>query len=127
MQLDHQTQGDDVNSRKAQFTRLIKHLDYCRQQQQTITYIDLADTIGIKAPQRIHQLTELLEALMEHDQAHSQTQRAALVLSRSGTRLPADGFFSKAKALGLMPTGTAEQFHQQCLKKLFDGSAPTSA
>ncbi len=126
MQLDQQTQSGDVNRREAQFTRLIKHLDCCRQQQQTATYLDVADAVGIKAPQRIHQLTELLEALMEHDQRHSQPQRAALVVSRSGTRLPADGFFLKAKALGLMQSTTAERFHQQCLKRLFDSSATTS-
>ena len=45
MQLEQRTQSGDVNRREAQFTRLIKYLDYCRQQQQTATYLDVADAV----------------------------------------------------------------------------------
>ena len=105
----------------AQFKHLVEHLECCRQQHKTVTYLEVANAIDILAPQRIHQVTELLEALMEHDQKHDQPMRAALVVSRSGAGLPAEGFFLKAQALGLMPAVTAEEFHQQCLSRLFAG------
>ena len=109
-----------MNRSSAQLKRLADHLDYCRQQHKTVTYLEVADAIDVQAPHRIHRLTELLEALMEHDQKYQQPLRAALVVSRSGTGLPAQGFFLKAQALGLMPTVIAEEFHQQCLNHLFD-------
>ncbi len=121
--LEQHRQGDGFNRRQALFKCLVEHLDSCRQQQQTTTYLEVADAIGIQPPQRIHQLTELLEALMEHDQKQCQAQRAALVVSRSGAFLPANGFFLKAQTLGLITDASAEQFHQQCLKSLFDSSA----
>jgi hypothetical protein len=113
-------QGADLNCRSAQLKRLSQHLDYCRQQRKTATYLEVADAIDIQAPYRIHQLTELLEALMEYDQKHHQPLRAALVVSRARASLPAEGFFLKAQAQGLMTGGITVEFHQQCLSRLFD-------
>jgi hypothetical protein len=103
----------------SEFKRLVEHLDYCRQQRKTATYLEVAEAINIQAPQRIHRLSSLLESLMEYDQMHLQPQRAALVVSRSGTALPAEGFFIKAQALGLMLAANQQEFHQQCLSRLF--------
>ena len=114
-----------LNRTSAQLKRLAEHLNYCRQQRKTATYIEVADAIDIEAPQRIHRLTGLLEALMEHDHKHNQPLRAALVVSRSGTSLPGKGFFLKAQALGLTPAVSDEKFHQQCLNCLFDDSVST--
>ena len=118
-------QQADFNRTAAQFERLAEHLDHCRQQHKTVTYLEAADAIDIQPPNRIHQLADLLEALMEHDQKHHLPLRAALVVSRApkSRPLPAEGFFLKARALDLMSTVTAEAFHQQCLKRLFDGPA----
>ena len=120
-----QTEDADLNLRETQFNRLTEHLDYCRQQQKTVSYLEAADAIDVQAPRRIHQLTMLLETLMEYDQKHRQPIRAALVVSRDGAGLPAEGFFIKAQELGLMQAGAAQEFHQQCLNRLF--SSPASA
>jgi hypothetical protein len=107
-----------------QFERLARHLDDCRRQHKTVTYLEAADAIDIQPPQRIHQLTEVLEALMEHDHKHHHPLRAALVVSRGRSGLPAEGFFLKAQSLNLMPAVTAEEFHQTCLERLFDEETP---
>ena len=103
----------------ADLQRLAGYLDDCRQRRKTVTYLEVATAIDVTPPHRIHQLTELLEALMEHDQENQQPLRAALVVSRTRTGLPAEGFFIKAQALDLMLNVTAEEFHQQCLDDLF--------
>ena len=119
-------QNAQLDQSSAQLTRLTEYLDYCRQQRKTATYLEVADAIGIQPPQRIHQLTQLLETLMESDHVHHQPLRAALVVSRNRAALPGEGFFIKAQALGLMDNLSAEEFHRQCLKQLFDGPASTA-
>ncbi|MFT6408195.1 MAG: hypothetical protein ACJAQ6_001611 [Arenicella sp.] len=119
-------QDADFNCNSSQLKRLAEHLNLCRQQRKTATYLEVADAISVQAPQRIHRLTMLLEALMEHDKKHHQPLRAALVVSRSGARLPAEGFFLKAQALNLMQADTSENFHQQCLNRLFGCSATSN-
>ncbi len=69
---------------------------------QTMTYLEFADQLGLPGPQRIHQLTELLEATMAEDAAADRIPRAARVISRTRSGLPAPGFFAHAKALGIM-------------------------
>jgi hypothetical protein len=110
----------DLKKKSVQLNRLAKHLDSCCLKRETITYLDAANAIGVVAPQRIHQVTQLLEALIEHDHEMGQAIRAALVVSRTNTGLPGDGFFLKAQALGLMSGVSAPVFHQQCLNRLFD-------
>jgi hypothetical protein len=102
-----------------QFTSLIRYLDLCRQQRILVTYLEVADAIDMPVPHRIHKVTLLLEALMEHDYENDQPQHAALVVSRNRSGLPAKGFFLKAQALGLMQTANDEDFHKQCLDRLF--------
>ena len=116
---EHQTDADSKLD-SVQLKRIAEHLDYCRQQKMTITYLQVADAIDIQAPHRIHRVTQLLEALMELDQKHDQPLRAALVVSRIGAGLPGEGFFLKAQELGLMTGVVANEFHQQCLNRLFD-------
>lgn len=115
-----------MNSSSVQMRRLAEHLDHCCQQRKTVTYLEVADAINVQAPQRIHRLTELLEALMEQDQKNDQPLRAALVVSRARIGLPGKGFFLKAQALGLMPAVIPEEFHQQCLDRLFGSSAESA-
>lgn len=117
---EHRT---DTGQNLVQLKRLAEYLDDCRQRRKTVTYLEAANAISIEAPHRIHRLTELLETLMEYDHKHYQPLRAALVVSRTGVRLPADGFFLKAQSLGLSSAGIFEQFHQQCLYRLFDDPA----
>ena len=110
----------NVSHNPTQLKRLADYLDGCRQQKTTVTYLEVADAIDIQAPQRIHQVTGLLEAMMEYDQKQGQLIRAALVVSRNHTSLPGAGFFLKAQELGLMPPVKADEFHRQCLNRLFD-------
>ena len=118
--LDKLTSADQGNDAKSnQLNSLAKHLDLCRLKRVTITYLEAADAIGVLAPQRIHQVTQLLEILIERDQKADKPIRAALVVSRNRTGLPGEGFFLKAKELGLMSGNTAQEFHQYCLDSLF--------
>ena len=113
-------QDENIKPSSDQFKRLAEHLDECRAHKKTITYLEAADAIGVAAPLRIHQITQLLEKLIEHDHKLEQPIRAALVVSRDNTGLPGDGFFLKAKELGLMRDMTAENFHQHFLDRLFN-------
>ncbi len=113
-------EGADFKGRAVQLNRLAQYLDLCCRNRETITYLEAADAIAVAAPQRIHQVTQLLEALIEHDHSLGQPIRAALVVSRTKGGLPGEGFFLKARALGLMSSVSAQDFHQQCLNRLFD-------
>lgn len=107
----------------ADLKHLAEYLDCCRQQRMTATYLEVADATDVQAPHRIRRVAELLEALMEYDQKHHQPLRAALVVSKTRSGLPGKGFFLKAQALGLMSAVTAEEFHLQCLSRLFEPPA----
>ncbi len=64
---------------------------------ETVTYGELAKELGL----RMGDLTAQLEALMEEDAAEGKPFRAALLCQRlSPERLPAPGFFDKARSLG---------------------------
>lgn len=114
-------QDTDLDFLTAQCKSLAEYLEHCRQQHKTVTYLEAADAIDVRPPHRIHQLTDLLEALMNYDQKHHRPLLSALVVSsvRGGLPLPAAGFFLKAQALGLMLTATPEEFHKRCLDRLF--------
>lgn len=116
---NEERKGSGLTHSSVQLKRLAKHLDLCCIQRKTITYLEAANAIDIAAPQRIHQVTQLLEALIEHDQKLGRPIRAALVVSRNKTGLPGEGFFLKAQALGLMSGVVGEEFHQHCLNRLF--------
>ncbi|MBL0935458.1 MAG: hypothetical protein IBJ07_11995 [Rhizobiaceae bacterium] len=70
-----------------------------------ITYRDLAQTLGLSPPNTIHQLTEMLEALMVEDANEGRPFIAALVVSKAGRGLPAPGFFDCARRLGRLDEG----------------------
>ena len=63
------------------------------QNQQTITYADLADLAAIPSPYRIHQLAEFLEHLIAEDARAKLPLRAAVVISKTARAIPAEGFF----------------------------------
>lgn len=65
-----------------------------------VTYRDLALALDLPPPNTIHQLTELLEALMADDAAAGRPLMAALVVSKARRGLPAPGFFDCARRLG---------------------------
>lgn len=66
----------------------------------TVSYFDAALGIGLTPPHVIHTLTGLLEELMDEDAERGHPMIAALVVSRTGDGIPAQGFFEKASELG---------------------------
>lgn len=115
--------GLSSEQRESLLERMAAQLDQRAVQQQTLTYLELADAVAMPGPQRIHRVTRLLEILMKRDAATGRAPRSALVISRTGTALPAPGFFDYARRLGLFDGGDAAAFHQRLLDALFAGSA----
>ena len=87
-----------------------------------VSYCQAADRLGLVPPGVIGRIGAALEALMEEDAAAGRPLLAALCLSRTGSGLPARGFFDKAAALGLFagdPAGPAARaFHAGELVRL---------
>ncbi len=94
-------------------------LDRQRRRRQTLTYLQLADALAMPGPCRIHKTTRLLERLLKQDLAAGRPPRAALVVSRQGTGLPAEGFFHRAQRLGAFDGGDPVAFHAGVLAQLF--------
>lgn len=90
------------------------------QTEGEVTYRELAERLGLTAPQRIRRVTDALEALMADDVASGRPLLAALCVSQRHA-LPARGFFVTARALGVFE-GDAEgpeasAFHVQELRR----------
>jgi hypothetical protein len=104
--------------------RLRQHLIGLAQGRKLTTYGELAGRLGLKPPQTIRQLTDLLEILMAEDAKAKRPQLAAICVGRLRGNLPAPGFFLAAEALGLFegePEGSqAREFHLKELNRLFD-------
>lgn len=99
-------------------------LEEQRRRQKTLTYLQLADAVAMPGPCRIHKTTRLLERLLKQDLAAGRAPRAALVVSRQGTGLPADGFFERARRLGAFDGVDSAAFHAEVLAELFAESGP---
>lgn len=65
-----------------------------------VTYRDLALTLGLQQPTTIHQVTDVLEALMAEDGGTGRPFLAALAVSKARRGLPAPGFFDFAARVG---------------------------
>lgn len=65
-----------------------------------ITYRDLARTLQLTPPNRIHRVTEALELLMADDIKAGRPLIAAIAISQVRSGLPAPGFFDCAARLG---------------------------
>ena len=109
----HETSSDE-----AWVARLIDQLDQLQAKGQLVTYLELADLIGLSGPQRIHRLTGWLETTLARDHALGRAPRAALVVSRFRGGLPAPGFFQCAQALGMMGAESPQTFHGRVLDEL---------
>lgn len=68
-----------------------------------MTYQQVASALSLTPPRTIAQVTQSLEQLMREDAAQEKPFIAALVVSRRGEGLPAEGFFELAVALGRFP------------------------
>lgn len=81
-----------------------------------LTYQALAGALAVEPPNRIHQVTTALEALMREDAATGRPFIAALVVSKTRNGLPAPGFFDLARRLGRFdgaPTEPAMRAYHQ--------------
>lgn len=93
------TRADDTAT-CALASRMRTHLVRQAARAQSITYAMLADALEVQPPNRIHQATQALEALMAEDADNGHPFIAALVISAHRRGLPAPGFFDTAHALG---------------------------
>lgn len=95
---------------------------------QMVTYAELADAAKIPNPNRIHKLTGWLEDTMRFDHAAGRPLRAAVVISRNRSNLPAPGFFMLCDELGLYQGASSGQqaarFHQNIINDLLSNGDP---
>ncbi|MGY6554738.1 MAG: hypothetical protein ACXIUM_09470 [Wenzhouxiangella sp.] len=101
--------------------RMAKVLDEQLERRRTLTYLELADRLPMPGPQRIHRTTRLLEELTRRDLGAGRPIRAALAVSRTGSGLPAPGFFDHTQRLGLHDGSDPKRFHNALLQQLYDG------
>ena len=95
--------------------------------QELLTYLELADRVAMPGPQRIHRITRLLERLMQEDVAHGRPVRSALVVSRIGHGLPAEGFFDRARRLQILVNEDQRSFHCRQIEAVFSGAKQAQA
>lgn len=82
-----------------------------------MTYQQLAEALALRPPRTIQRVAQALEALMREDAAQGRPFIAALVISRRGEGLPAQGFFDLAVALGRFPADPTR--HAEAWRKEF--------
>ena len=73
-----------------------------------MTYQQLGEALGLKPPRTIRRVAQALETLMREDAEQGRPFIAALVVSRRGGSVPAQGFFDLAVALGRFPADTEQ-------------------
>lgn len=90
---------------------------------RAVTYAEAARALGLRPPHTIHRLALALERTMDADAAAGAPFLAAVVVSRTGTGLPAPGFFERARALGRYDGpdrgAAAAAFHREELARLY--------
>jgi hypothetical protein len=83
--------------------------------QVPVTYQALAQAMGLRPPNTIRQISEILEVLMAEDAAANRPFISALVISKGRSGLPAQGFFDCARKLGRYAGGDDQGFHRSQL------------
>ncbi|GHA93944.1 hypothetical protein GCM10007159_14530 [Modicisalibacter luteus] len=81
-----------------------------------MTYQQLAEAVGLRPPRTIQRVALALETLMHEDAAQDRPFIAALIVSRRGEGLPAQGFFDLAVTLGRFsedPAQHAEAYREE--------------
>jgi len=74
-----------------------------------MTYQQLAKALALRPPRTIQRVAQALESLMREDAQQDRPFIAALVVSRRGEGLPAQGFFDLAVKLERFPPDPAQQ------------------
>ncbi|WP_110692452.1 MoaD/ThiS family protein [Salinicola halophyticus] len=91
-------------------------LETAPRESLPLTYQQLAEALGLQPPRTIQRVAQALETLMREDAQHNRPFIAALVVSRRGEGLPAQGFFDLAAELGQFsadPAQHAEAWRQE--------------
>ena len=104
-------QSDD-NNWTAKVEQILNGL---AKRDTTITYAEIAALAMIPLPHRIDKLTRYLETTIGEAVRERKPIIAALVVSKRGTGLPADGFFDCCARHGRAPRADesrAEFFHR---------------
>ncbi|MCG7599326.1 hypothetical protein MHM84_05975 [Halomonas sp. McH1-25] len=73
-----------------------------------MTYQQLAEAVGLCPPRTIQRVARALEALMREDAEQGRPFIAALIVSRRGEGVPAQGFFDLAVELERFPADPAQ-------------------
>ncbi|WP_110707861.1 MoaD/ThiS family protein [Salinicola sp. CR57] len=95
----------DAQSLPAQVRQL---LETAPRETLPLTYQQLAEALGLRPPRTIQRVAQALESTMREDAQHGRPFIAALVVSRRGEGLPAQGFFDLAVDLGRFPADPAQ-------------------
>lgn len=95
----------DHSTLPAQARRL---LETAPREALPMTYQQLAEALGLQPPRTIQRAAQALETLMREDAQQNRPFIAALVVSRRGEELPAQGFFDLAVELGRFPADPAK-------------------
>ena len=111
-----------AEERERYLGRLAALLEQARVQRRTMTYLEVADALAMPGPRRIHKTARLIEILLKRDAEAKRPPLAALVTSRVRAGLPAEGFFDRARRLGLHDGTDPEAFHADLLAQLFEGA-----
>jgi len=114
----------DAGTQARLYSALGLLLEQLRVQRRTMTYLEVADHLAVPGPYRIHKTTRLLELLLKEDVELGVAPRAALVVSRAGSGRPAEGFFDRARRLGIWDGHDPERFHDALLNRLFEEPRP---
>ncbi|GAB4176449.1 MAG: hypothetical protein Kow0020_12360 [Wenzhouxiangellaceae bacterium] len=94
-------------------------LETARDQKRLLTYLELAERLGLEPPYRIHRITRVLELLADEDLAAGRVPLAALVTSKVRSGLPAPGFFEYLAQRGVDISPDPAAFHRRWVDALF--------
>lgn len=87
------------------------------EKAELMSYDELATSVEVPAPHRIHKLTTYLESLIEEDIKKGAPIRAAVIISKV-RGIPAPGFFDAIAACGVAITTDPSLFHHSLLARL---------
>lgn len=106
---------DDNFSLPAQVRQL---LETAPRETLPLTYQQLAEALGLRPPRTIQRVAQALESTMREDAEHGRPFIAAMVVSRRGEGLPAQGFFDLAVELERFPADPVQ--HAEAWRQEFE-------
>lgn len=105
----------DAQSLPAQVRQL---LETAPRETLPLTYQQLAEALGLRPPRTIQRVAQALESTMREDAQQERPFIAAMVVSRRGEGLPAQGFFDLAVEIGRFPADPSQ--HAEAWRQEFE-------